>query len=91
LDSPRYFGIALTLDELHKILGLPEDVKIVNIQRLCNILDESPTVIMRAGLIIETTAEHYTTVPRTCTIPFHRPDIRTSTVSQVVIHPLRER
>jgi hypothetical protein len=88
VPEPRYFGIALTLDELHKILGLPEDVSIAAVRSQAN---SAPV-----GIVLRSDSEHYYGHPASYSstleaVPCVRPDIQTRTVSQVVIHPLREK
>jgi hypothetical protein len=87
MSDPRYFGIALTLDELHKSLGLPDDVTIhwAEMGRIIN-QREAKLLVNLSG-----PAEKYDGHEEGDHNSFFRPDIRTSTVSQVVIHPLRER
>jgi hypothetical protein len=88
MTDPRYFGIALTLDELHKSLGLPEDVKIYTFGydkgggRINLTLESS-------GSYDGMTADEY--YRNLGVLAFFRPDIQTRTVSQVLIHPLKEK
>jgi hypothetical protein len=89
MPDPRYFGIALTLDELHKILGLPEDVKIHDITRCPLVAGVSPPPHL--GVLVSSTSGRYEGMKVIQRARYHCFDIQTREVSQVVIHPLKER
>jgi hypothetical protein len=87
VSDPRYFGIALTLDELHKILGLPEDVSLDHVSMVNQIHNG-----LMVALDLSSTSGRYDGNEgfRADWQSFFRPDIQTREVSQVVIHPLKE-
>lgn len=87
MPDPRYFGIALTLDELHKGLGLPSDTKIYWAEMgLHPSTKEAVLLVNLAG-----PADQYDGTERMNQSSFFRPDIQTREVSQVVIHQLKEK
>jgi hypothetical protein len=87
MREPRYFGIALTLQELHTQLGLPSNVSIRSVST-----DHREGSAMEVQVDLEGPSDCYDGATEPWKIPFYfRPDISTSTVSQVVIHPLKEK
>jgi hypothetical protein len=89
VPDTRYFGIALTMDELHAILGLPEDVSIHWLEMGGSMF---PTEKSAFALInLSGPAESYDGAEDMRLSSFFRPDISTRKVSQVVIHPLKEK
>jgi hypothetical protein len=89
MPDTRYFGIALTFEELHKALGLPEDVKLHWVEVGGSMF---PTEKNAFALInLSGPGGRYDGASQMNQSSFFRPDISTRKVSQVVIHPLKER
>jgi hypothetical protein len=87
MSDTRYFGIALSAENLHGILGLPEDVRIERI--FCpNDALELRVMLSSDGSYDGLSQSGYDFGSH---VHFFRPDISTRKVSQVVIHPLKEK
>jgi hypothetical protein len=87
------FGLALHFHELHKLLGLPSDVLITSVTP--NVAHDGKAMV---GVCCAADDSRYDGVPHSASreppyhlMSFFRPDIQTRTVSQVVIHPLKEK
>lgn len=92
MPDPRYFGISLSFNVMHGCLGLPKDISII----AAHINEETREVRLTLKSTGKYEEQTYSGLSETefsnsWALGFFRPDIQTREVSQVVIHPLKEK